>query len=58
MAAGFREGFVEADGFRIRYMEAGKGRHSQGRERLQSAPRPHLDRNTPASSLLRRGPLS
>jgi hypothetical protein len=23
MAAGFREGFVEADGFRIRYMEAG-----------------------------------
>jgi pimeloyl-ACP methyl ester carboxylesterase len=25
MAAGFREGFVEADGFRIRYMEAGKG---------------------------------
>jgi hypothetical protein len=38
MATGFREGFVEADGFRIRYMEAGKGRHSQGRERLQSAP--------------------
>ena len=25
MAAGFREGFVEADGFRIRYMEAGEG---------------------------------
>ena len=22
---GFREGFVEADGFRIRYMEAGQG---------------------------------
>jgi hypothetical protein len=26
MAAGFREGFVETDGFRIRYMEAGEGR--------------------------------
>ncbi|HZU89046.1 MAG TPA: alpha/beta fold hydrolase, partial [Stellaceae bacterium] len=25
MAAGFREGFVEADGFRIRYREAGEG---------------------------------
>jgi len=25
MAAGFREGFIEADGFRIRYMEAGEG---------------------------------
>jgi hypothetical protein len=25
MAAGFREGFVAADGFRIRYREAGKG---------------------------------
>ena len=25
MAVGFREGFVEADGFRIRYMEAGEG---------------------------------
>jgi len=25
MAAGCREGFVEADGFRIRYMEAGEG---------------------------------
>jgi hypothetical protein len=25
MAAGFREGFVEADGFRIRYMKAGEG---------------------------------
>jgi pimeloyl-ACP methyl ester carboxylesterase len=25
MAAGFREGFVEADGFRIRYSEAGEG---------------------------------
>ena len=25
MAAGFREGFVEADGFRVRYMEAGEG---------------------------------
>ena len=25
MPAGFREGFVEADGFRIRYMEAGEG---------------------------------
>src|SRR5258708_35848029 len=25
MAGGFREGFVEADGFRIRYMEAGEG---------------------------------
>ena len=25
MAAVFREGFVEADGFRIRYMEAGGG---------------------------------
>jgi pimeloyl-ACP methyl ester carboxylesterase len=25
MAAAFREGFVEADGFRIRYMEAGEG---------------------------------
>ena len=25
MAAGFGEGFIEADGFRIRYMEAGEG---------------------------------
>jgi hypothetical protein len=25
MAAGFREGFVKADGLRIRYMEAGEG---------------------------------
>ncbi len=25
MAAGFREGFVKADGFRIRYIEAGEG---------------------------------
>jgi hypothetical protein len=25
MAAGFREGFLEADRFRIRYMEAGAG---------------------------------
>ena len=25
MAAGFREGFVEAHGFRIRYMKAGEG---------------------------------
>ena len=25
MAAGFREGFVAADGFRIRHMEAGEG---------------------------------
>ena len=25
MAAAFREGFVDADGFRIRYMEAGDG---------------------------------
>src|SRR5690348_8429666 len=33
MVAGFREAFVEADGFlRVRY-EAGKGQHSQGRER-------------------------
>jgi hypothetical protein len=28
MAAGFREGFVAADGFRIRHMEAGEGRRS------------------------------
>jgi hypothetical protein len=38
MAAGFREGFVEADGFRIRYMEAGEGPALAKRERLQSAP--------------------
>ena len=25
MTEGFREGFVEADGFRIRYMDAGQG---------------------------------
>ena len=25
MASGFHEGFVEADGFRIRYIEAGEG---------------------------------
>jgi hypothetical protein len=38
MAAGFREGFVEAAGFRIRCIwRRGKGRHAQGRERLQSA---------------------
>ena len=38
MAAGFREGFVEADGFRIRYMEAGERAGTRkGRERLQSA---------------------
>ena len=29
MAAGFREGFVEAHGFRIRYMEAGEGSGSR-----------------------------
>ena len=49
MAAGFREGFVEADGFRIRYMEAGEGPalvhlHRAGGLRL-----------TPAHELLSRG---
>jgi pimeloyl-ACP methyl ester carboxylesterase len=41
-AAGFREGFVEADGFRIRYMEAGAGTplvhlHGAGGLRLNPA---------------------
>jgi pimeloyl-ACP methyl ester carboxylesterase len=49
MAAGFREGFVEADGFRIRYMGAGEGPalvhlHRAGGLRL-----------TPAHELLSRG---
>lgn len=48
MAAGFSEGFVEADGFRIRYLEAGEGPalvhlHGAGGLRL-----------TPAHELLRR----
>jgi pimeloyl-ACP methyl ester carboxylesterase len=47
MADGFREGFVEADGFRIRYLEAGEGPalvhlHGAGGLRL-----------TPAHALLR-----
>jgi pimeloyl-ACP methyl ester carboxylesterase len=42
MAAGLREGFVEADGFRIRYMTAGEGSalvhlHGAGRLRLTPA---------------------
>jgi hypothetical protein len=54
MAAGFREGFVEADGFRIRYMKAGEG---PALARAIDA-EPHLDRKTPASGLLRRESLS
>ena len=41
----FREGFVEADGFRIRYMEAGEGTplvhlHGAGGMRLTPRARP------------------
>ena len=52
MVAGFREAFVEADGFpRVRYKEAGKCEHAQGRERLQSAVSPVAPRP-------REGPLT
>jgi len=58
MAAGFREGFVEADGFRIRFMKAGEGPAFARAGASAIGAEPHLDRKTPASSLLRRGPLT
>ena len=48
MAAGFREGFVEADGFRVRYLEAGDG---PALVHLHGAGGPRL---TPAHELLSR----
>src|SRR6516165_11662536 len=47
MAAGFREGFVEADGFHIRYMEAGEGPALTRAGASAIGAEPHLDRKHP-----------